>query len=150
MSESLPDWATKRCHDCGELFLPGFGCVWSSRQPDRWTHGGLKYCEAQTAYLARQDVLALQVIVMHQAFVEAGDVLQRFISEADEENWNEEVATAIFAALHSIERGERVDKQLAHRCRVNHARVAQKAEQPPCKRQARVQFPPRALREENG
>ena len=103
---TLPDWATKRCHDCGELFLPGFGATWNSRQPDHWTHGGLKYCLAQADYLSRNpDALALQAKLHHQALVEAGEVLNRFLCFADDENWNAEVATAVFSSLDSIRRG---------------------------------------------
>jgi hypothetical protein len=105
VGETLPEWATWRCHDCCELFLPGFGAVWSSRQPDRYTHGGLKYCQAQAEFLANGDILPLQVDLMYQALVEALGTLQRLVSEADDKNWNAEVSTAVFTAQHSMERG---------------------------------------------
>jgi hypothetical protein len=103
--ETLPDWAVRRCDDCGDLFLPGFGQHWSSRQPDRHTHGGLKRCREQADYLSQLDALALQAILMHQALVAAGDGLQRFVCEAEDKNWNKEVADAVFSATHSAEQG---------------------------------------------
>ena len=69
--------------------------------------------EAQAAYLAHADTLPLQIGLQEQALVSAGDVLQRFVSEADDENWNDEVATSVFAALASVERGLAAHKLIA-------------------------------------
>lgn len=106
MATELPTWATDRCHDCGELFLPNFGSVWYSGQPDRLTHGGLKYCRAQADYLASNpDALALYARLTHQALVEVTDSLQRFVSECSDKHWNKEVADVVFGAINSAERG---------------------------------------------
>lgn len=107
--ERLPDWALKRCGDCGELFLPEFGSQWWSKRPDCWTHGGLSRCREQAEFLEHHPGAAvLMATVMHQALVEAEEVAQRFISEADDENWNDEVAQAMFAVLSATEHGRKV------------------------------------------
>lgn len=104
---SLPAWSMTRCHDCDELFLPGFGSVWSSRQPDRHTHGGLHRCREQAEHASRPDVLVLQLILAHQAIVEAQEILGRFVSTADDAHWDDETAQAVFAADASLRRGYR-------------------------------------------
>lgn len=117
--DHLPSWVTKRCSDCGELFLPGFGSVWRSWRPDEHTHGGLKYCKRQADYLsANSDALALQVILAEQACVEAAQTLGRFVAEADDENWNDEVADAVLSAMASAERGMDAHKLVAFKAEV--------------------------------
>jgi hypothetical protein len=115
-SEHLPDWATKRCHDCGELFLPGFGSVWHGKYPDRHTHGGLKYCRRQADYLSENpDALALEAILAYQAIVEASQILGRALNELTDEEWTEDVATVILGASHALDRGREAEKLIAFR-----------------------------------
>ena len=100
--DHLPTWATQTCDDCGEVFLPGYGSVWSSRQPDIHTHGGLHRCRAQ-AEAAHH--LPVEAILMHQALVEASQTLGRWISEADDEDFTDAAAPVVFSVLASLERG---------------------------------------------
>lgn len=101
-----PSWATKHCADCGEMFLPGHGGVWHGKRPDVHTHGGLRYCEAQREWVEQSpDTLAILLCVQEQALVEIAQSLGRFICEADDENWNDEVASVVFAAQHAAEEG---------------------------------------------
>lgn len=110
----LPGWATRRCTDCGELFLPGFGSLWRGGRPSEITHGGLKYCQKQADFLAHTpDALALMATLMHQALIEASETLGRFMAEAEDASWTDETAAAVATSQHSIDRGLEAQKLVA-------------------------------------
>jgi hypothetical protein len=96
----LPDWAQTRCAVCGEYALPNSGIVASGGRP--WQHFNERGCEKNRERLG---TLAVEAVLMHQALVEASRELGVLIAECSDENWNEEVAAAVFAATHALDRG---------------------------------------------
>ena len=104
--DHLPDWMQHRCDDCGEIMLPNSGIV-SHCDGRGFNHIRPELCEAQKERMA---TLPVEVNIQQHALEEARQALGRLVNECDEENWNDEVATAVFSALSSLDRGLEADR----------------------------------------
>lgn len=104
----LPTWTQTRCAKCGEHALPNSGIVAGGGKP--WQHITDAGCGANAARMA---TLPIEATLMHQALVEARQTLGRFLCEASDDEWTDDIAAAVLGAISSLDRGLDADKLVA-------------------------------------